>query len=257
MIQIKVDLLFDPERRVLTNGDKESKLTDNMTRCLLVLLKYRGEVVSKETLLKEVWEKNGVIVTDTSIRQTLSQLRKSITSLNINEELIYTLPRQGYKLPQFCATAEENFSDMETPISSGKTQAYIPEDACTPVSKDRRRFFKWLLMMIATAFIIIILSTFVYFRYYLVTDVIYVRISDNASREILIFDSLHTDKAYISSAMHALDSYIDGDVVKVPASYQVYINRTLMPGAFSFFICDRVGRPHNCQAVYIYNGLIK
>lgn len=255
MILIKVDLFFDPERRIISNGEKELLLTHNMARCLLVLLNHRGAVVSKEILLKEVWEKNGVIVTDTSIRQTLSQLRKSFISLNINEELIYTIPRQGYKLIQLHEPADESETGALAISPPQVADTEILQVITPPVVRERRRKIYIVLLMFLAAVIFFGLSTFIYFRFYFVTDLNYVRISDNAEREILIPDALHTDKAYISSAMHILDSYIDEKVIKVPVSYQVYINLTKRSDSYSFFICDRAAKLNDCQAVYIQNGL--
>lgn len=256
MILIKGDLFFDPEKRRLCKGDKELPLTENMSRCLSVLLKNKGEIVTKETLLKEVWEKNGVIVTETSIRQTLSQIRKSFAKLNISEELIYTLPRQGYKI----SNDGENISDNPHSIPTDTAES-IPS-VVTDGKKDKvtsKNFFHFRMIMVTIVgfLLFFVMSMFLYFRYYIVTDMRYVRISDNQTREIWISDRLYTDSAYISGVMHTLDSYIDKNIVKPPKSYQVYINRTIRPDVYSFFICDRAGEPPDCQAIYINSGHIE
>lgn len=257
MFLINNEIYFDPESRKLIVDDKSLQLTDNMSRCLLVLLLNRGNVVTKETLLKEVWQKNGVIVTETSIRQTLSQLRKAFINIGHNEEIIFTLPRQGYKVSSISENASSEKESDDTNLN---------EDA-----GDNSKFYKVHHTLIKSTFpykstlliiLLIVVTTvacmYAYVQYLFIFHVNYTVISDDEKRSVLVIEKMTHSGAKIDDALEQLDYYIEHEIITTPLEYNVYINETLHKNNYSYFICNRQsGKSRQCQSVMIYSRLTR
>ncbi|MBS0906211.1 winged helix-turn-helix domain-containing protein [Pantoea dispersa] len=96
---INNEILFNPESRTLENKGKVTlQLNASASRCLSLFLSNPGDVISREALLKEGWGNQGVLVTDNSLRQVLSTLRKQFSHFNIEGDLFVTMHRKGYRL---------------------------------------------------------------------------------------------------------------------------------------------------------------
>ena len=65
-------------------------------RLFRYLLANAGRVVSKDELFSNVWNEYGLRSSGHSLNQNISLLRKSLTSLGCESEVISTLPRLGY-----------------------------------------------------------------------------------------------------------------------------------------------------------------
>ena len=64
---------------------------------LLRLAAAEGEVVSRETLMEDVWK--GIVVTDFALSRCIYQLRKNLAQVaGIKDSPIETLPKRGYRL---------------------------------------------------------------------------------------------------------------------------------------------------------------
>jgi len=66
--------------------------------CFELLIKNQGEVISQEELLHAVWGERGMNVTQNTLHQNISLLRKSLSRLGINALIIQTIPRRGFML---------------------------------------------------------------------------------------------------------------------------------------------------------------
>lgn len=79
----------------LSSGEVEKiLLTHHQSKLLLLLLINDGGVVSKSTIMQEVWEKK--IVTDNSMRQVILALRKNLDDSIKPYKVIINIPRVGY-----------------------------------------------------------------------------------------------------------------------------------------------------------------
>lgn len=67
-------------------------------RCLMALIDAAGEPVSREELLYAGWGAQGNVVSENSLNQAITQLRKVMKELELSGELIITVPRLGYKI---------------------------------------------------------------------------------------------------------------------------------------------------------------
>lgn len=89
------DRTFDMDAQLLCDRDNRPiALRRQSVKVLALLLRRRGRLVTKEQLLDEVWP--GVIVTDASIAQAVSDLREALGPGA--RHLVRTLARQGYTL---------------------------------------------------------------------------------------------------------------------------------------------------------------
>ncbi len=86
---------LDPRVRVLLRDGNVVTLTPKVVDTLVALLERRGEVVSKEDLMKVVWP--DTFVEEGSLAQNLSVLRKALADGGGESEYIETIPKRGYR----------------------------------------------------------------------------------------------------------------------------------------------------------------
>jgi len=91
-------ILFDPRTLTLVFKNKSVSLTSNIASCLELLLANEGQVVSKQQIFEACWGCKGVVVSEASIRQVVTHLRKKIQALDAGNRCIVTSPRRGYIL---------------------------------------------------------------------------------------------------------------------------------------------------------------
>ncbi|HGI5213473.1 TPA: transcriptional regulator [Providencia alcalifaciens] len=85
-------VVYDPLKRTLSRGKRTVNLSENES-CLLKLLLLKTN--SKREVMHEIWEKRGTIVTESSYYKLVRQLRQSFKKVELDENLIMTLPRIG------------------------------------------------------------------------------------------------------------------------------------------------------------------
>ncbi len=86
---------LDVEHKVLRRGGEIVPLPLKAVELLIVLLKNRGEVVSKNELLEAVWEET--YVEESVLSNNVYILRKTLSELGAGKDLIQTVPRRGYR----------------------------------------------------------------------------------------------------------------------------------------------------------------
>lgn len=87
---------FEAGMRRLTRGGRDVTLTDRQATLLLHLLRQPGAVVSKDVLVNLVW--GDVAVTDNSVEQVVSSLRRLLKDAAGEQVFVETVPRRGYRL---------------------------------------------------------------------------------------------------------------------------------------------------------------
>ena len=83
----------DTSQNSLIHGSRKVYLGPLRTSLLHFLCKHVNTVVTREDLAQHVW---GRLVTDHTINQHISQLRKSIGTLSLHGLNISTIPKRGY-----------------------------------------------------------------------------------------------------------------------------------------------------------------
>ncbi len=90
------DWRLDPRSGQLTRDQLAERLESRTLRLLLYLANRPGETVSVEELLDNVW--SGVVVTQDSVYQAITTLRRLLGDDARSPSYIATVPRLGYKL---------------------------------------------------------------------------------------------------------------------------------------------------------------
>lgn len=102
IFDIANQFLFNTQTHQLTakagNGKKIIELGLNESRLLTLLIKHQGKPVTREQILHDVWKKRGLVVDETSVNQTISQIRKQLNDDAKEQAIIKTLPKLGYSL---------------------------------------------------------------------------------------------------------------------------------------------------------------
>src|SRR5258708_20896129 len=87
------DFMLDPAERLLLVRGRGRGLTAEAFDLLLVLVRHRGRLVSKDQLLEEVWP--STFVAEVNSRVNIPTLRKLLG--RDRQAFIETLPKQGYR----------------------------------------------------------------------------------------------------------------------------------------------------------------
>ena len=105
----------DPATNIVKEikGANETRLEPRLMLLLCILSKNEGKVVSREFLVKEIWNDYGGA--DEGLTQAISFLRKVIG--DHNKEIIETVPKKGYVLH---ATISKNINEEEIKIEKTK-----------------------------------------------------------------------------------------------------------------------------------------
>jgi TolB-like protein len=89
------DYAFDTRRRELHRGSEAIAIAPQVFDLLDYLLRNRERVVSKDDLIKAVWE--GRIVSDAALTTRMNFARSAIGDTGEAQRLIRTLPRKGFR----------------------------------------------------------------------------------------------------------------------------------------------------------------
>lgn len=98
---INLTITFDPESRLLmlkNNNQLTVGLSNPATRLLTELIKNNKTELTRETLLKHVWEDFGFSPSGATLSNNISELRKAFEALGMSKDVLITVPRIGFKL---------------------------------------------------------------------------------------------------------------------------------------------------------------
>ncbi len=143
------DWRFDPKLGQLSCGARTERLEARTQRLLLYLANRAGETVSIEELLDNVW--SGVIVTQDSVYQAVTALRRLFGDDAKAPRYIATVPRLGYRL----VARVSPWTDQTEPLPAAAPVAAAP--AATVRSAPRSR--RWLLAATLMAVTLAVLGT--------------------------------------------------------------------------------------------------
>lgn len=137
---------LDPTERVLLRDGKAVSLTPKALSVLLVMVQHHGHVVTKESLLKEVWP--DTFVEESNLAFNVSLLRKAFGEAPNCVSYIETIPKRGYR---FIAPVEVVQHNSTTP---GLNESLAIQPAVHPA--DRRK--GWILGAVAVGLVLVALS---------------------------------------------------------------------------------------------------
>jgi DNA-binding winged helix-turn-helix (wHTH) protein/Tfp pilus assembly protein PilF len=107
------NVVVDAIARRVTRGGELVPIPDRHIGVLLYLLAHAGTVVSKDQLIASAWD--GLAVTDNSLEQAISGLRRLLGDRPAGGPYIQTVPRQGYRFsgPVTRTTARASDDSLE------------------------------------------------------------------------------------------------------------------------------------------------
>ena len=115
----------DPASNILVRDGQTYALEPRVMDVLCVLAARAGEVVTRETLISEVWQvEHGA---DESVTRVISVLRKIFRDAGESEEYIATIPKRGYRLLQKVTYAVPIHSDQrkDTPAKTESSRGRL------------------------------------------------------------------------------------------------------------------------------------
>ncbi|HHB1426017.1 TPA: winged helix-turn-helix domain-containing protein [Serratia odorifera] len=98
---INLTIVFDPEGRILmlrNNNQLTVGLSNPATRLLNELIKNNKVELTRETLIKHVWEDYGFSPSSATLSNHISELRKAFEVLGVSKNILITVPRIGFKM---------------------------------------------------------------------------------------------------------------------------------------------------------------
>lgn len=90
------DWLVEPELNRIQRGGEKAHLEPKVMEVLVCLIQANGNVVSKEQLIRQVWQ--DTFVTDDVLKVSVWQLRKAFQDDSKHPKVIETIPKSGYRL---------------------------------------------------------------------------------------------------------------------------------------------------------------
>ena len=102
---------LDTRKKRLTRGRDEIELSEHQHDVLAALIAHAGDVVSKDALIEAAWR--DVAVTDNSLEQAISGLRRALGDTSRKPRVIQTVPRRGYRFAIDVTREEARTSDAE------------------------------------------------------------------------------------------------------------------------------------------------
>lgn len=99
---IENKIIFLPEKQCLVHTDshEQIKLKPTASLCLLLLLRNHAEIVTQNELLAFAWGESHRQVSFNAFYQSILSLRKSFLQMNVEKQIITTVPRKGLLIQQ-------------------------------------------------------------------------------------------------------------------------------------------------------------
>lgn len=97
---INKNIVFNTEDRTLAMLQDEMSvvvLSNSSNRLLYELLYDYGQTVSRDTLFQNVWDRHGLVSSNSNLNHYISQLRKSLISFGLSDKVIVTVPKVGFR----------------------------------------------------------------------------------------------------------------------------------------------------------------
>ena len=92
------DLTIDTDRGSIHRNGQELYLSALEYKLLLIFLQHRGQVLTRERLLEEIWDCAGDFVSDNTLTVYIKRLREKIEPEPQNPQYIRTVRGLGYRL---------------------------------------------------------------------------------------------------------------------------------------------------------------
>lgn len=92
------DLRVNVSSATVTKGEKELFLSALEYRLLLILLQNKGQILTRNQLLEEIWDASGEYVNDNTLSVYMKRLREKIEKNPQSPRLLHTIRGIGYRM---------------------------------------------------------------------------------------------------------------------------------------------------------------
>ena len=92
------DLRVNVSLATVTKGEKELFLSALEYRLLLLLLQNKGQILTRNQLLEEIWDASGEYVNDNTLSVYMKRLREKIEKNPQSPRLLHTIRGIGYRM---------------------------------------------------------------------------------------------------------------------------------------------------------------
>lgn len=146
-------ITFDTEDASLVNlltGDC-IELSQTSTRLLAELLNHRGDILSRNEIFQSVFDKYGARASNSNLNQYISTLRRNLSDLGVEKEIIVTVPRIGFKVAEDVIV--NNDREYRTP--------FLEEKEAKPTADEPHQSLNQpicLIIAVAIAFLLLIIK---------------------------------------------------------------------------------------------------
>lgn len=143
--------LFVPAENMLVNMNSHEKIMLSVTaaRLLELLIVFRGQVVSRDEIFSEVFDRYGATSTNNNLNQYVLALRKHFSYLNIQNEIIETIPRVGFRVPEQVRIFTPPTPDTQITTLESNKVASSPSSPTVEKCPSLGLFEKYSLMLLA------------------------------------------------------------------------------------------------------------
>lgn len=85
-----------PDQNLISSGSEQIAVEPKTMSVLVFLIEKQGQTISREEFINEVW--GGSIVTENSLNQSISKLRKIFNDEAVQPRIVETVSKKGYRL---------------------------------------------------------------------------------------------------------------------------------------------------------------
>ncbi len=146
---------YEADLRLLTDGERTSRLRPQAAKLLELLLMHPDRVVSRDEIRHELWGDEYVVEYDLGIAACIKQLRHELRDTATNPRYIETIPRRGYHFICKVSHRIEKYSN-KTVIKQEELEQKL--DSQDGKSIDNQRHNKALVMFAALAFLLVLVA---------------------------------------------------------------------------------------------------
>ncbi|MEQ4763061.1 winged helix-turn-helix domain-containing protein [Klebsiella aerogenes] len=164
-IIINNEVWFNPDEAWVANLDTPNdriQIPVPAARCLHLLLNLHGEVVTLKNFHEQVWQGHNRVVSDSSIYQNISVLRKTLQDVGISIPVIETQNRRGWRIkPDIPVLSEED--DLTNSVDDLQKNHDVDECkniSCINTSPNDNKLSRKVQFHLLFAILLLILSIF-------------------------------------------------------------------------------------------------
>jgi DNA-binding winged helix-turn-helix (wHTH) protein/Flp pilus assembly protein TadD len=144
----------DSERRLLLRGEELVQLPAKALDALVVLIQHRGEVVTKDELMKAVWP--DAFVEEGNLSQSIHVLRRALGESVEDHRYIVTVPGRGYRFVAKVREMAEIKGDPTPTPEPTPTKLTLLRKVLAWFPTYIRAHKKWIMLLVLTGLILVI-----------------------------------------------------------------------------------------------------